>query len=71
MLLFSYYFDDIYAISILDFGFENNLEVTDMEQLKAYECPEMEIILVNDADVIVTSAVGGGAIKFPDPWGGE
>lgn len=41
-----------------------------MEQLKAYESPEMEIICVDDADIVVTSAVGGGAIKFPDPWVG-
>lgn len=70
MFWFSYYFDYIYTISILNFGFENNLEVTEMEQLKVYECPEMEIILVDDADVIVTSAVGGkdGVVEYPFPW---
>lgn len=31
-----------------------------MEQLRKYESPEMEIILVDESDVIVTSGFGNG-----------
>ena len=38
-----------------------------MERLKDYESPEMEIILVDDSDVIITSGLGGGGDE-PDPF---
>lgn len=34
---------------------------SDMEELREYIAPEMEIIPVNDEDVIVTSGYGGNA----------
>lgn len=30
------------------------------EQLKVYESPEMEVILVDNSDVITASGIGGG-----------
>ncbi len=31
-----------------------------MDQMKDYESPDMEIIVVEDSDVITTSGLGGG-----------
>lgn len=38
-----------------------------MEQLKDYESPEMEVILIDDSDVITTSGLGGG-IDVENPF---
>ena len=40
------------------------------EQLKVYESPEMEVILVDDNDVITASAPGlGGGNMVDNPFG--
>lgn len=39
-----------------------------MERFKDYESPEMEIILVDDSDVIITSGLGGGG-DVESPFG--
>ena len=36
------------------------MEVYDMDQMKDYESPDMEIIVVEDSDVITTSGLDGG-----------
>lgn len=41
-----------------------------MEQLKSYESPEMEVILIDDSDVITASGLGGG-IDVVNPWGSK
>lgn len=38
-----------------------------MEQLKNYESPEMEVILIDDSDVITASGLGGG-IDVDNPF---
>ncbi len=38
-----------------------------MDQMKDYESPDMEIIVVEDSDVITTSGLGGG-IDIDNPF---
>lgn len=38
-----------------------------MEQLKNYESPEMEVILIDDSDVITASGLDGG-IDVDNPF---
>ena len=45
------------VIKLLTYGF---MEVYDMDQIKDYESPDMEIIVVEDSDVITTSGLDGG-----------